>query len=236
MKKRLSLLCALLALASILCSCALSFTEKDGKLVDSKNGIVYNAAPICFEPSHTDAEVYAKCSKLGIELYPVTGQPTSEWLSEPYEGIGGIWYADSITLPTLTGFDADRIYICVESTITTALGQITDKADIDAVIKAFENGENSPVPDSGKSYKLKFESEKYPGIFYNLLYIVTPQVGEQTIALDPDDPESELKTVPYYYYDCFIYDRSTKTCVKIGGELEKYLPFNTAGTNGGASS
>ena len=225
--KRIALLSALILSAALFCSCTLSLTEQDGKLIDKKNGITYLPAPICFEPISTDAEVYAKSGKL--ELYPITGLDTSEWISEPYDGIGGVWYADAITLPTLGEFGADKIYICVESTITTALGQVTDQSDVDAIVDAFMTGEKVSVPDSGKSYKLKFESEKYPGIYFNLLFIAKPMEGEQTITLDPDDPDSEIKTVPYYYYDCFLYDRSTKTCVKIGNELEQYLGFNVEG-------
>lgn len=223
--KKTALLAAFILTALLLCSCALNLTEQDGKLVDKKNGITYLPAPICFEPVRTDEELYAKSKTL--ELYPITGLDTSEWISEPYDGIGGVWYSDKLTLPTLEEFEANRIYICVESTITTALGQVTEQSDVDAVVNAFMTGEKVSVPDSGKSYKLKFESEKYPGIYYNLLFIAKPMEGEQTIALDPDNPDSELKTVPYYYYDCFLYDRSTKTCVKIGNELEKYLSFNT---------
>lgn len=199
MKKRIIILASALLALSLLCSCALSLAEQDGKLIDRKNGITYIGAPICFEPSNIDAEVYARCKKLGIELYPITGQPTTEWLSEPYEGIGGVWYADTITLPTLTEFDADRLYICVESMITTAIGIVTDKSDIDAVAGSFVNGTPGDIVNSGKSYKLKFESQKYPGIFYNLLYVVGSD-GRN-----------------------YIYDRSTKTCVEVGGVLDKYM-------------
>lgn len=203
MKKRVILLTAALLSLSLLCSCTLSLAEQDGKLIDKKNGVTYLGAPICFEPSNIDSEVYARCKKLKIELYPITGQPTSEWLSEPYDGIGGVWYADTITLPTLEEFDADELYICVESVITTALGVVTDKADIDAVADSFINGTPVNIVNSGKSYKLKFASEKYPGIFYNLLYIVG------------DDGKN------------YIYDRSTKTCVEAGDVLAKYISGET---------
>ena len=233
MKKSLLFFCTLL-IAATLCSCAVNLTEKDGNLVDSKNGITYRYAPFCFEPSHTDAEVYAKCKKLNLELYPVTGQPTSEWISELYEGIGGLWYADTITLPTLEEFGTDKVYICIESVITTSLGQITEKSDIDALIDAYVNGEQCAIPTSGKSYKLKFESPDYPGIYYNLLYILTSH--EETVLDENGDPvvevvEGEEVTLTKYVYGHYIYDRSSGSCVDIGEILEKYIPFSTSSTD-----
>lgn len=72
--KRIALLSALILSAVLFCSCALTLTEQDGKLIDKKNGITYLPAPICFDPISTDAEVYAKSGKL--ELYPITGLDT----------------------------------------------------------------------------------------------------------------------------------------------------------------
>ncbi len=200
MKKKTVAATALLLSLSLLCSCTPKLTEKDGKLIDSKSGITYVAAPLCFEPSHIDDELFGECKELGLELYPVTGQPTELYISEKYEGIGGIWYAEGeVVMPTLDEFGAERVYICVETMITTAIAQITDKDDIDAIIDVFMSGEACSSPNDGKGYKLKFESPDYAGIFYNLLYIA----GDETN---------------------YIYDRSTKRCVDAGLLLEKYLP------------
>ena len=238
MKKRVTLILSLILAMTVFCSCALNLNEKDGNLVDSKNGITYLSAPICFEPSRTETEVYAKCKSLKLELYPVTGQPTSDWLSELYEGIGGLWYADTITLPTLETFGADKVYICIEEVITTALGQITEKADIDALIDAFVSGEARDIPTSGKSYKLKFESEEYPGIYYNLLYILTSH--EESELDENGNPiieiiDGEKVELTKYVYGHYIYDRSTRRCVDIGEILEKYIPYSTDTSGSGVS-
>lgn len=218
MKKVLCLLLILLTTISF-ASCTMTLKEENGKLIDTQNNITYIAAPICFEPSRTEYEVYAKTSKSKTELYPISGQSTSDWISELYEGIGGLWYSDKLTLPTLETFGTDKIYICVESTITTALGQITDEADINALIDAYKSGEKCAVPSSGKSYKLKFESDEYPGIYYNLLYILN------MTTIEPTDEEASV----IYYYGHYIYDRSTQTCVDVGEVLEKYIPYSTSG-------
>ena len=100
----------------------------------------------------------------------------------------------------ITGFDADRMYICQEKVITVSLGTVDDKDDIDAVVKAFTEGEPVSLVQEGESYKLKFASDKYPGLYYNLMYI------------EGGDGNN------------YIYDRTTKTCVDVGDVLLDYLP------------
>ncbi len=168
---------------------------------DKKNGVTYVSAPLCYEPERTGEEVYATCKKLKLDLYEIDGLEPTEWLSEQYEGIGGVWHSEDTTLPDdITGFDADRMYICQEKVITVSLGTVDDKDDIDAVVKAFTEGEPVSLVQEGESYKLKFASDKYPGLYYNLMYI------------EGGDGNN------------YIYDRTTKTCVDVGDVLLDYLP------------
>ena len=183
-----------------LVSCTKQLYNEGGNLVDRDNGITYIPAPITFEPQTLAAEPYAECSELGIELYEIEGLPGDEWLSEPFDGIGGVYYSDKLTLPTLEEFDADLMYICVEQVITVSIGTVDDKAGIDAIVTSFVSGEPTTIIQSGNSYKLKFSSDKYPGLYYNLIYI------------EGDDGEN------------YIYDRSTQTCVDVGDVLQAYMP------------
>ena len=201
MRHKAALIAALIIPAVFLTSCTLSLTEQDGKLVDKKNGVTYVSAPLCYEPERTGEEVYATCKKLKLDLYEIDGLEPTEWLSEQYEGIGGVWHSKDTTLPDdITGFDADRMYICQEKVITVSLGTVDDKDDIDAVVKAFTEGEPVSLVQEGESYKLKFASDKYPGLYYNLMYI------------EGGDGNN------------YIYDRTTKTCVDVGDVLLDYLP------------
>lgn len=206
MKKRvLAVLAAALVLAVSVASCGTSklvkLTNEGGNLVDKENGITYINAPMCFEPISTELEPYAECSELKLQLYGIVDCDTSVWLSEKFEGIGSVYYADgAVTLPTLFEFETDQIIICVEQTITTGLGVITDPEDIDAIIDAFKNGERTTIIPEGEVYKLKLASDKYAGIYYNLVYI------------EADGGEN------------YIYDRSTKTCSAVGKVLYEYLP------------
>ncbi len=207
-KPILAVLAALLLLAASVASCGspklVKLTNEGGNLIDKANGITYINAPMCFEPISTEITPYAECAELKLQLYGIVGCDTSLWLSEKYEGIGSIYYADgAISLPTLTEFEANEIIICVEQMITTGIGVITDSEDIKAIIKAFESGERTTIIPEGEVYKLKFSSDKYEGIYYNLVYI------------EADGGEN------------YIYDRSTKTCAAVGEVMYKYLPRST---------
>ena len=100
------------------------------------------------------------------------------------------------------------------------------------------NGEAHDIPTSGKSYKLKFESEEYPGIYYNLLYILTSH--EESELDENGNPiieiiDGEKVELTKYVYGHYIYDRSTRRCVDIGEILEKYIPYSTDTSGGGVS-
>lgn len=208
MKKRIT---ALLAAVSVtlctLVSCsswggsAVSLTYDNGNLIDKANGITYINAPMCFEPIATETEPYGECSEMGIFLYGIMGLDTSLWLSEQYDGIGSVYYAqDKVTLPDIVSFEANEMLICTEELITVGLGSVTDKADIDSVIDAYLSGDSVTIIPSGEVYKLKLTSDKYEGIYFNLVYIEAEN-GEN-----------------------YIYDRSVKNCVAVGDVLCEYLP------------
>ena len=196
-------LAALLTL--VLSSCgAVKLTYDNGRLVDAKNGITYLNAPVCFEPAVTEDELYARCSKLKLDLYPVRGQDTSKWLSELYTGIGCIYYAEgAVTLPTLREFAPDSLTICVTQTITVGLGVITDQPTIDRLVAAIEDGEPCAIVQEGESYQLKFSSPAYEGIYYTLLYV------------EGTDGKN------------YVYDRSKQRCVSVGDVLLTYMPRST---------
>ena len=209
MKKIVSLT-AVLLLAAMLGSCGnlVSLTDRNGMLENREESIMYAYAPICFEPIRLAEEPYAKCASLKMKYYEVIGQTVSDWISEPYAGIGGLYYnIDTVELPTLAEFEPAQVIVCVEDTITGGRAIVSEQADTAAIAAAFTEGEPTSIVQAGTSYKLKFSSDKeeYAGIYYNLIYV------------EGDDGEN------------YIYDRSTKTCVNVGDVLQKYLPRPTEG-------
>lgn len=203
--KKLAIPALGLMLALCLSSCAnlVSLVDRNGMLENREEGIMYVCAPVCFEPISVQEEPYAKCSSLKMKYHEVIGQPVTDWISEPYSGIGGMYYnMDTVTLPTLAEFDAGKIIICVEDVLTIGVGEVADKDDVTAVVKAFTEGEETAIVQEGSSYKLKLvsDADEYEGIYYNLIYV------------EGDDGEN------------YIYDRSTKTCVNVGDVLQEYMP------------
>lgn len=205
-KKRISLvLSALLSAVLFLSSCnsggPLTLAYDNGNLTDRKSGTTYIITPMCFEPIATELEPYAVCTDPALELFGIVGCDPSIWLSEKFEGIGYVYFAGAEDeLPSIDEFDANTIVICVEQTITTGIGTVSDKMDIENIVDSFINGERTTIIPEGDFYKLKFASDKYPGIYYNLLYIEA------------------------YNGENYIYDRSTKTCSAVGEAMYKYLP------------
>ena len=188
------------ALLSVMASCddLVKLKYENGRYIDSKNGVAYISAPVCFEPEATGEE-YAIYDK--TVLYEISGLNPKEWLTEAYEGIGSIYCSDRITLPDLEGFGADFAYICVSDAITIQIGEISEKVDIDELLSVYFGGEEVSLPTDGTAaYHIKFMSEIYPSVFYDVLYI---------------EHDSQHN---------YLYDRSTKRCVDVGRILKKYLP------------
>ena len=193
-------LAAALFFASMASSCSglVKLKYQDGKYVDSRNGISYISAPVCFEPESVGAE-YAEYDK--TVLHEIGGLDPREWLTETYEGIGSVYYSDKIELPTLETFGAKSAYICIADAITIQMGEIDSADDVREIIDLFSRGEEVALPvDGTASYHIKFVSDDWPSIFYDVLYV---------------EHDSQHN---------YLYDRSTKRCVDIGRALKQYLP------------
>jgi len=203
--KRIAVLTAVLLSAVLLGSCGklVRLVDRNGLLHHREESIMYEPAPVCFEPIRLSEEPYAKCSSLKMEYYEVIGQPVTDWISEPSSGIGGLYFnMDTVELPTLTEFAPTQVIICVEDAITVGLGIVDDAKDTAAVVRAFTEGEPTAMVHAGSGYELKFttDKEEYAGIYYTLMYV------------EGDDGKN------------YIYDRSTQICVDVGDVLLTYMP------------
>jgi len=188
---------ALILSALFLQSCSgslVNLTYKDGQLINKRLKLSYNAAPNCYEPVSI-GEAYGYYGDIDMTLYEITGLEPDEWLTQEYAGTATtIFYDEDIVLPTLSEMDPGKIFVCLNEAITFCVATVEDEAVIDEIIRLYETGEEAewPLIDSKIIYNLKFLSEeKYPHIYYNLIY------GEF--------PEGN-----------FIYERSTKRCVEVG--------------------
>lgn len=195
---------SLLLVLAALTSCAdklIQLKNENGLLVNKSQGLAYKSLPTYFEPAET-LEEYAefKSGKLTLTLYSLAGMDPTEWLSEKYAGIGVVFCAEDIEVPTLSSFEANKIILCKSAEITIGIETFEDPEFIDTVIDMYENGEEAewPLINSIGIYQIKFVSEKYPGIYYNLEYGVFEE-------------------------GTFIYDRSTKKCVPGGNIFDETI-------------
>ncbi|NLE13929.1 MAG: hypothetical protein GX628_09695 [Clostridiales bacterium] len=192
------LLAALLPIA-VFISCSsgiVKITYEDGKYIDKTNGITYLPAGDSYEPTAI-GEPYAEYD--GGTLYNIPGLDPELWLAEEYDGIGSIFYSEETELPALENFGATEAYICVEDAITMHLQTIDNQSVINRIIEALTGCEdNLQLPSGGTSYHIKFMSETYPGIYYDILYV----------ECDSGD---------------YLYDRDTKQCCDAGRILKAYL-------------
>jgi len=187
----------LLILVLTSCSSLVKITYENGKYIDKAGGITYLAAGVSYEPVKVGEE-YAKYGK--TVLYTIGNLNPKEWLTEKYEGIGSIYYSEKLKLPEFGEFEPVKVTICVADVITMGINRVETQAEIDAIVDIYLHGEQTELPIDGlASYHLKCTSDKYPGIYYNLLY-VAGRDGRN-----------------------FIYDRDTKRSVEAGDVLKKYV-------------
>ena len=199
----LALVFTCVMLVGSLSACRLHKVQFDKDLnlyTDGRTGIRYTDAPGCYEPVAIGKE-YAKWSynrKSGVIFYEIGNMDPAKWLCE--EG-KTVFYAEGVTLPTLTEMAPEKVHLCVEEAITAVLVTVTDQADINALIDAWLGGEE--ITYSGLeptlNLRIKFESPSYPGLYYSLIY------------LEYSDGSKVL------------YDRSSARCVMVGDVLKEYI-------------
>lgn len=182
-------------------------TAEGGKYVDKANGIAYVPAGVNYEPVAV-GEPYADTD--GVTLHVVKGLDPRQWLTEKYEGVGAIYYADTIDLPGLDGWQANAVLVCESDVITVQKAEITNPDEVAAIVAAATQNPLDSAPEGTESgtggykvYHLKFTSTVYSGLYYDLLYLDNGA-------------------------NAYFYDRSSKLYYDAGTLLVKYLPRTAA--------
>ena len=203
--RKIALFLALIFCAGALISCGESlpsFKSKNGKYTVGKN--VYVPSPLLYEPTSV-GEAYAYYKRGDLTLYQIGEFDPALWLTEEYvSGLTTVFHAESITLPTLSQLDAEKIIVCQSESIVWGLFEIKDKELIRTLTGLYENGEQItlPVTYPDTEYELKFYSDDWPQIYMNLIY------GEF--------PEGK-----------FLYERASGRCVEVGDLLDPWLHPDT---------
>lgn len=201
LKKTLLPLLFITAVILTSCSQLVRIIYKDGKYIDSVNNIKYENASVSYEPVSEGTE-YARYNK--TVLYTIPGAEPTEWLAEKYEGIGSVFYSEDAALPALSEFEAAKILIFVSGFNNLAVASVDDAEVIAKLTDILANGEQTEAKNTENSYSLKIASDKYPFIYYNLVYIISS--------------DSER----------YVYDRGTKRTVAVGTLIDKYFTGDPA--------
>ncbi len=195
-------ICCLLA-AAVLTGCSASLVNleyKDGQMINKRLGLAYYPAPTNYEPVSV-GEAYGYYGDMDMTLYQIAGLDPQEWLTQAYAGSATtIFYSEDITLPTLAEMEPTKIHVCTGENITYGVCTVDDRDVVAAVVDLFTNGEATewPMLDSLDMYEMKFASNKYPHLYFNLTY--------------------------YEYAEgVYLYDRNSKRCVEIGDMLESWI-------------
>ena len=173
----------------------------DGSLSNEKKGLRFLPADGCYEPTETGSAFAYLKNRSDTRLFEVTGQKTSLWLSGENIGTGTLLYhADTIRLPALSEMDPNVLRICDSSkALTLEIHRLTDKALIGEIVRLFTEGDDTDIPFPKYTVRLdlKFCSNDWPMLYYNLTYLQCPEGG-------------------------YVYDRYSLRCVFIGDLLTAY--------------
>jgi len=197
----LAIISVILAVCMSACGDMITLTKNsDGTLTDKKNGTTYLYAPLCYQPSLTGIEPYA--ADEDTEYFAIGELDSALWLTDSF---GTVYCAQGkVSLPEdFADFEADKLYICIEETITTQLASVEDADKVAEIIDACRNGEKVTHSSGDKRYHLKFSSSKYPNIYLALDYYVSASGAN------------------------YVYDRyGSGEARSLGGLLFDYLPLS----------
>ncbi len=161
-----------------------------------QSGAVYQPAPACYIP----AVLGNKCGtldgsqKFGMDLYTIENMDDQLWLAAED---GTVFYADGIALPTLAEMEPIAVYIYTHTEVPSKHAEITDAklvADLTAACAPEKADTFPPAAVPTAQYTVRFKSDKYPGLYYTLRYVV-------------------------YENGYYLYDPTTKARYTIGREI-----------------
>jgi hypothetical protein len=175
-KKTINACCILVsAVILLICaSCGRGLEIKGDKVYDPKSGVSYHFVPSCYQPKGYSEEVFAvfELNGVTVDYYTVEGADSSEWLYSELKEL--IYSGDVSDLPDLSQFGADKLFLCYNSDANFSFDEITDKELLGRISDRFVSGERvNPTYYDHETYRLLFESAKYPSLYYMILLIVT---------------------------------------------------------------
>lgn len=209
LKRILSFSCLMLAM-TLLASCGVTIHEGigEGDAMDKSNDTVWYHASTCYEA----VALEKKQGKLvvgnhDLELYKLPDMDPDKWLATEDENV---LYAEGVKLPTLSEMAPEKMIIYLDSATEQQLKTLEDADVLASMIEAYTTNESTiyPAKTPFATYRIRFASEAYPGLYYVLTYV---EYGSDYVVND----------VNYGKY--FFYDRFDQKFVPVGDEIHKAL-------------
>ena len=177
----------------------LSTTMEGSNVIDKRNGITYELAPMSYSVDLEKDELYAKYKD--TEFYKVLGIPVEVMIATETMGVIDVYYNVEYPLPTLEEFNPNKALICAVEKISYAVGALTpDESAL--VADLILSGERCDYPNSINNdsvLHIYLGSSDHPYIYYCVRYL--------------EDSSGNR----------YLYDRDTSVCVNIGNELKDVL-------------
>ncbi|MBR2459645.1 MAG: hypothetical protein IKB34_00225 [Clostridia bacterium] len=188
-------------LASYLGVVHLRSEDGGSTLTDPRKDITYELAPMCYEPVAYDVHsgVYAKYGD--TEYYMVRDADPTKYLCTIDMNVYDLYYANDISLPSLAEFAPNYTRVCKVEAIAVMIGSI-EAEDTEKLVDYYLSAntvDSSLISGVEETLYLKFMSEEYNFMYYNLVYYKTKN-GER-----------------------YLYDRTVGRCVDIGSRFSDVL-------------
>ncbi len=176
-----------------------------GDAMDKNTGAAWYHASACYEAMELEKKVgkLVVTEKQSYELYQIPGLDPEKWLATEDKNI---LYAEGTALPTLLEMAPTAAHFYLDASTPQRLRTLEDKALLEKVIGEYTSRESVIYPATSpyKTYRIRFESDAYAGMYYVLTYV------EYTSDYVADD-------INYGKY--FLYDRFDQRFVPIGDEI-----------------
>lgn len=201
---------ALIPMMVCLASCGMTLKEAGSSgAIDKDSGVAWKHASTCYEAITLGKKVgkLNVTEKYTLNLHEIEDMDPSLWLATEE---GNVLYTHQATLPTLAEMKPTSMLICVENETSRVLGNLQDAQKIDAIISAYTQNESLVYPaiSMARTYRVRFVSPDYPGIYYTLTYVEYAE----------DYVHDEVNYGKYFLYSAF-----DKVFVPVGDEIHVTL-------------
>ena len=163
----------LLLLALLLVGCSSRFTTAEGGYLDEKTGKVYHPLTEAFEAITGGEEIGVWESEVYEDTMTFLEIPDADPARFLADENGNVYCSDE-TPPDASKWNVDKIFVCDESAVSVAVGNIADADTIAQIRMLWHTGEPTELPleDLDLSRRLKMTSPDCPGIYYCVLYFI----------------------------------------------------------------